>query len=148
MEGSSGVCGVKGVLGRERKTRDRSQICSSQQMYGEVETSSEFLMAAHVVEVERCRNCNVAGSSLEFECLDDGQDPESASWSARVVANVICVKKPPWMEMDQWWRHWHRTGHRWIEKCNMNVLTAVRERMLSWQVMWPEWTTKKSARKP
>ena len=34
--------------------------------------------------------------------------------------------------MDQWWRLWHRTGHRWIEKCNMNVLIAIRERVLSW----------------
>ena len=74
--GSSGVCGVKGVLGRERKTCDRSQICSSQQMYGEVEISSEFLIAAQVVEVESCTNYNVASLSLEFECLDDGQGPE------------------------------------------------------------------------
>ena len=34
--------------------------------------------------------------------------------------------------MDQLWRLWHRTGHRWIEKCNMNVLTVIRERGLSW----------------
>ena len=26
----------------------------------------------------------------------------------------------------------HRTGHRWTDKCNMNVLAAIRERMLSW----------------
>ena len=55
-----------------------------------------------------------------------------SSWSARMVANVIGVKKPPWMEMDQWWRLWHRTGHSWIDKCNMNLLTAIRERMLCW----------------
>ena len=36
------------------------------------------------------------------------------------------------MELDQWWRLRHRTGHRRIEKCNMNVLTAMRERALSW----------------
>ena len=60
------------------------------------------------------------------------QRDKIASWSARMVANVIGVKKPPWMELDQWWRLWHRTGHRWIEKGNMNVLTAIRERMLSW----------------
>ena len=40
-------------------TRDRTQICSSQQMYGEVEISSEFLMASQVVEVEHCKNYNV-----------------------------------------------------------------------------------------
>ena len=53
--------------------------------YGEVETSSEFLMAAQVLEVESCENHNVAGLSLELECLDDGQGTERdkiASWSA------------------------------------------------------------------
>ena len=49
-----------------------------------------------------------------------------------MVANVIGVKRPPGMELGQWWRLWHRTGHRWIEKCNMNVLVAIRNRMLSW----------------
>ena len=34
--------------------------------------------------------------------------------------------------MDQWWRFWDRTGHRWIEKSYMNVFIAIRERMLSW----------------
>ena len=43
------------------------------------------------------------------------QRDKIASWSARMVANVIGAKEPPWMEMDQWWRLWHRTGHRWIE---------------------------------
>ena len=60
------------------------------------------------------------------------QRDKIASWSASMVANVIGVKRPPWMELDQWWRLWHRTGHRWIEKGNMNVLMAIRERMLSW----------------
>ena len=36
------------------------------------------------------------------------------------------------MELGQWWRHWHRTGHRWMEKCGVNVLVAIRNRMLSW----------------
>ena len=49
-----------------------------------------------------------------------------------MVANVVGVKRPPGMELGQWWRLWHRTGHRWIEKCNMNVLVAIRNRMLSW----------------
>ena len=117
--GSLGVCGIKGVLAREGKTCDRTQICSSQRVFGEVETCSEFFMALQNVALEHCKNHNVAGFSLEFECLDD-------------MANVIGVKKPSWMELDQWWRLWHRTGHRWIEKGNMNVLTAIRERMLSW----------------
>ena len=68
--------GVKGVLGRERKTRDRTQICSSQHMYDEVETSSEFFKDSQVVEAEHCKNYNVAGLSLEFECSDVGQGPK------------------------------------------------------------------------
>ena len=60
------------------------------------------------------------------------QRDKIASWSARMVANVVGVKRPPGMELGQWWRLWHRTGHRWIEKCNMNVLVAIRDRMLSW----------------
>ena len=62
----------------------------------------------------------------------EAQRDNISSWSARTVENVIGAKKPPWMEMDQWWRLWHRTGHRCIEKRNMNVLTAIKERMLSW----------------
>ena len=83
--GSLGVCGVKGVLGRECKTCDRTQICSSQQMSGEVEICSEIFMAPQIVAAEHCKNYNVAGSSLEFECLDHGPGPKRqiASWSAR-----------------------------------------------------------------
>ena len=55
VEGSTGVCGIKGVLGRERKTRNRTQ---------------------QIVKAEHCKNYNVAGPSLEFECLDDGQGPK------------------------------------------------------------------------
>ena len=46
----------------------------TQQMIGEVEASSEFFMASHVVEAKHCKKFNVAGFSLEFECSDDGQD--------------------------------------------------------------------------
>ena len=31
------------------------------------------------------------------------QSDKIASLSARVVANIIGVKKPPWMELNQWW---------------------------------------------
>ena len=71
------------------------------------------------------------------------QRDKIASWSARMVANVVGVKRPPGMELGQWWRLWHRTGHRWIEKCNMNVLVAIRDRM----AMWQGWITKKSVRR-
>ena len=33
-------------------------------------------------------------------------------WSARMVATVVGVRRPPGMEVGQWWRLWHRTGHR------------------------------------
>ena len=74
--GSFGVCGIKGVLGRECKTCDRTQICSSQQMSGEGETCSEIFMAPQIVEAEHCKDYNVAGLPLEFECLDDSQGPK------------------------------------------------------------------------
>ena len=134
MGRSTSVCGFKGVLGRERKTRDRTQICSSQRMYGEVETSSEFLMASQVVEMNIVKTTMWQAflwSSSVWTTVKAQRDKIS-SWSARMVANVVGVKRPPWMEVDQWWRLWHRTGHRWIEKGNMNVLTAIRERVLSW----------------
>ena len=54
-----------------------------------------------------------------------------------MVANVG-VKRPPGRELGQRWRLWHRTGHRWIEKCNMNVLVAIRDRTLSWAGLWKE----------
>ena len=53
--GSVVVGGIKGVLGRECKTCDRTQISLSRQMYGEVEASSEFFMAPQVVAVEHCK---------------------------------------------------------------------------------------------
>ena len=48
-----------------------------------------------------------------------------------MVANVIGVNKPPWMEVDQWWGLQHRTGHRWSEKCNMNLVSSIRKRAVS-----------------
>ena len=133
--GSLGVCGIKGVVGRECKTCDRTQICSSQQMSGEVETCSEiFMVSPRCVALEHCKTTMWQAflwSSSVWTTVKAQRD-KIASWSARMVANVMVVKKPPWMELDQWWRLWHRTGHRWIEKSNMNVLTAIRERMLSW----------------
>ena len=76
------------------------------------------------VAPKHCQNHHVAGFSLEVEPVDDGERDKISTWSVRMVANVIGLKKPPWMEMDQRWRLWHRTG--------MNVLTAIRERVLSW----------------
>ena len=125
--GSFGVCGIDGVSGRECKTCDRTQNSSSQQMPCKMETCVEFPMAPQTAAIEHRKDYDVAGFPLELECLDDGQGTERdkiASWSARMVANVVGVKEPPGMELGQWWRLWHRTGHRWIEKCNVNVLVA------------------------
>ena len=49
---------------RERKEmRDTrcTQICSSEQVFGEVETSSGFFMVPEEVAPEHCKNHNVAG---------------------------------------------------------------------------------------
>ena len=61
------------MSGRECKTCDRTQNSSSQQMSGEMETCVEFSMAHQIVAVEHCKDYDVAGLPLEFECLDDGQ---------------------------------------------------------------------------
>ena len=91
-------------------------ISSSEQMPGEMKKSFEFIMAPEDVALEHCEINNAAGFSVEFERVDDGENSKLSLW----------------MEIDQWRRLWHRTGHSCIEKCNMNVLTAIRERVLGW----------------
>ena len=54
----------------------RYAIAHSEQVSGEMETSFELIMAPE--ETDKISN-----------------------WSARMVANVIGMKKPPWMERDQ-----------------------------------------------
>ena len=123
---------IEGVFGRKCKIRDCTQISSSQQVSGEVEIRFDFFMAPKNAAPEHCKNHNVAGFSPEFERVDDGQgtkrehcELEWESGGERDWSEEATV------EMDQRWRLWHRTGHRWIEKF-MNVLTAMRERALSW----------------
>ena len=61
----------------------------------------------------------MAGFSLEFERVDDGKDTK------RQHCELECEnggkrdwdEEATWMDIDQWWRLWHRTGHHWIEKC-------------------------------
>ena len=132
--GSFGVCGIDGVFGRECKICDRAQISSSQQMSSKMETCVEFSMAPQIVAAEHYEDYDVAGLPLELECMDDGQGTERQNCELEIEngGEVVGVKRPPGMESVQWWRLWHRTGHRWIEKCNMNVLVAIRDRMLSW----------------
>ena len=58
-----------------------------------------------LLRFEHRKDYDVAGLPLEFECLDDGQgyrETKIASWSARMVANVVGVKRPPGMELGQW----------------------------------------------
>ena len=50
-----------------------TQICSSEQVFGDVETSAEFFMAPKEVAPEHCKNHNVAGSFSELERVDDGE---------------------------------------------------------------------------
>ena len=128
--GNFGVCGIDGVSGWECKTCDRTQNSSSQQMPCKMETCVDFAMAPQIAAVEHRKNYDVAGFPLELECLDDGQGTEGQN--CELERELLESKKPPGMELGQWWRLWHRTGHRWIEKCNMNVLVAIRDRMLSW----------------
>ena len=45
-------CGIEGVFGRKCKIRDCTQICSSQQVFGGMETRSEFFMAPKDVAPE------------------------------------------------------------------------------------------------
>ena len=120
-----------GVFGRKCKIRDCTQICSSKQVFGEVETSSEFFLAPKEVAPGHCEKPNVAVFSLEFERVDDGQGTKGQNCELECEKR-IGAKKPPLLEMDQWWRLGHRTGNCWIEKFNKNYLIAIRQRALSW----------------
>ena len=122
-------------LDGECKTCDRTQNSSSQQMSSKVETCVEFSMAPQIVAVEHHKEFDVAGPSSGARV--SGRRSRHRETKLRVGARewwrmLLDVKKPPGMELGQWWRLWHRTGHRWIEKCNMNVVVAIRDRMLSW----------------
>ena len=77
------------------------------------------------------------------------QRDEIASWSARMVANVIGVKKPPWMELDQWVetlaQNWSSVDpEEQHERVDCHQGTSAQPG----QVMLPEWTTQKSVRRP
>ena len=73
---SSGVCGIDGVSRWECKTCNRTQNSSSQQMPRKMETCVEFSMAPQIAAVEHRKSYDVAGLSMELECLDDGQGTE------------------------------------------------------------------------
>ena len=137
------------LFGRECKTCDRTQNSSSQQMSSKMETCVEFSMAPQIVAVEHHKDYDVAGLPLELECLDDGQGTDRQNCEVERENGGECCwsERPPGMELGQWWRLWHRTGHPWIEKCNMNVLVAIRDLCSAGLAMWQGWITKKSVRR-
>ena len=86
--------------------------------------SSEFFMAPKVVAVEHCKDYNVAGILLEFECLDNGQGPKEtkiASWSARMVANVMDGIGPVVETLAQNWSSMDRKGQKERVDCHQRT---------------------------
>ena len=59
---------------RKKENVEKKGKMKKMKVPGEVETRVEFFMAPKNAAPERCKNHNVAGFSLELECLDDGQD--------------------------------------------------------------------------
>ena len=72
----AGVCGVEGVSGWKRALRDCTQNCSSEQVFGEMETSAELIMAPEEIAPGHCEIHSVAGTSLELKRLDNDQSSE------------------------------------------------------------------------
>ena len=95
--GSPEACGIEGVSGRECKTCDRAQISSSQHMSGEMELvlNSSWpprLMRRNIVKTTMWQAFLWSSSVWTTR---KAQRDKISSWSARVGANVIGVKKPP-----------------------------------------------------
>ena len=132
--GSSGVCGIDGVSRWECTTCNRAQNSSSQQMPCKMETCVGFSMAPQIATFEHRKNYDVAGLSMELECLDDGQGTERQNCELERENGGECC----WSEKTAWngdgtvVETLAQDWSRWIEKCNMNVLVAIRDRMLSW----------------
>ena len=55
-----------------------------------------------------------------------------SSWSARLVSRVARIRRAPSMDDGQWWRYMHRTGHRLIASCGINVVAKAHQRVLRW----------------
>ena len=105
-------------------------------MSGEVEANSEFFVGPQVVATKLCKDLRCGRPFLLSSSVwttVKAQRDKIASWSARVVANVIGVKRPPWMGIESSGGDYGtELAIDWIEKGNTNVLTAIREIMLSW----------------
>ena len=121
--GGPGVCGIKGVLGPECKTCDRTQISSSQQVSGEVDTRFELFMALKSRAPEHCKNKkNVASCSLEFdelECENGGK----RNW----CEEAIVVGHGP--VVDTLAQHWSPLNREMQHEC---ADTSENEHSLSW----------------
>ena len=143
----AGICGIEVVFGWKCKERDCTQICSSEQVSGDMETHSEFIMAKRKLRLSIVKSTvwhAFLWSSTAWTRVKAQRD-KIASWIAREVANVIGVKKPPWMEMETFAQDWSPLDR----EMQLNVLTAIREQVLCWSgVTVPEWIARKFARRP
>ena len=101
-----GISGIEGVFGRKREDMPlHTEISSSEQVLGEMENRIGFIVTPEEVALEHCEVDNVEGFSVEFERVGDGESSKGSRVGVREMArNVIGVKRPSWMEMDQWWR--------------------------------------------
>ena len=74
--GSFGVCGIEGVSGWECKTCVAHRSAQANKCVAKWRPVLISSWLPQVVAVEHCKDYNVAGFSLEFECLHDGQGPK------------------------------------------------------------------------
>ena len=125
--GSSRVYGIDGVFRWECKTCNRAQNSSSQQMPCKMETCVEFSLAPQIATFEHRKNYDVAGFSMELECLDDGQGTERQNcelerenggkccWSEKTAWNgdgtVVETLAQDWSSLDREMQYECTGGH-------------------------------------
>ena len=102
--GSLGVCGIEGVSAGWCKTCNRTQNSSSQQVSGEIEISCIL----HGLQLMRLNIVKTTMWQVSFGVLGvwtiKAHRGKIVSWSARMVENVISVKKPlaqNWSSVDR-----------------------------------------------
>ena len=93
---------------------------SSEQMLGEMTICAEVVMAPEETALEHPEIDNVAGFLVEFERVDDGESSKRQDFELE-CENGMGVMRSPWMDMEQWWRLWHRNMarkgfNRWRER--------------------------------
>ena len=129
----AGACWIDRVSRQEHETCDGSQNDSANKCQSKMTRCPSLLLDSETGATEHCEKDHVASVLVERKHVERRSkygETKIASWSARVVANVTGSNRPPWMQMDQRWRLWHQTGHRWILKAKMNLCKALGERML------------------